>query len=52
MLKRHHLTAEIVDALKAPFEEQGLVIKAGTIVDVTIILAPSVSSLNSVAVFL
>lgn len=41
LLERHQLTAQIFDAVKALLEEQRLLLKAGTIVDATIIGAPS-----------
>jgi len=41
LLERHHLTAQIFDAVKALLEEHRLLLKAGTIVDATIIEAPS-----------
>ena len=41
LLEQHQLTAKIFDAVRALLEEQRLLLKAGTIVDATIIAAPS-----------
>jgi len=41
LLEAHQLTARIFDAVRALLEEQRLLLKAGTIVDATIIAAPS-----------
>lgn len=41
LLERHQLTAQLFDAVRALLEERRLLLKAGTIVDATIIAAPS-----------
>ena len=41
LLEQHQLTLAIFDAVRALLEEQRLLLKAGTIVDATIIAAPS-----------
>jgi IS5 family transposase len=41
LLERHHLTAQLFGAIQNLLEEKRLVMKAGTIVDATIIAAPS-----------
>jgi IS5 family transposase len=41
LLERHELTAAMFDAVRALLEEQRLLLKAGTIVDATILHAPS-----------
>lgn len=41
LLERHHLTAQLFDAVRALLEERRLLLRAGTIVDATIIAAPS-----------
>jgi IS5 family transposase len=41
LLEQHHLTAAMFDAVKTFLTEQRLLLKAGTIVDATIIAVPS-----------
>ena len=41
LLERHALTAQMFDAVRALLEERRLLLKAGTIVDATILAAPS-----------
>ena len=42
LLEKHQLTAAIMNAINAPLEQQGLLLKEGTMVDATIIhAAPS-----------
>ena len=41
LLEQHQLTEQIFDAVRALLEDQRLLLKAGTIVDATIIAAPS-----------
>ena len=41
LLEQHHLTVQIFDAVRTLLTEQRLLFKAGTIVDATIIAAPS-----------
>lgn len=41
LLERHELTAQLFDAVRGLLESRGLLLKSGTIVDATIIHAPS-----------